>query len=164
MEQKQQFINLPKDAVKRLFSPELNDFDHKLYIYLRFKSTFKYELFGIYKQETFQTLKNAINDACGTSKDITQIKRSISKLEKLKLLTVQNSKSCLVVCLDYTKTLADTVSAIEKDYKTFNLYPERLKELRDAIGVNTAAVFQNNQKQIEESTDLSPDTLEKLGW
>ncbi|WCM90655.1 hypothetical protein [Acidovorax sp. NCPPB 3576] len=154
---KEQFLNVDKKHFYVLFSKNLNCYDRLVYFTICARATFKYQIFGIYKEETFTTLKNSVfaqsNSNDDFYKDITALKRSLAKLEKNNLIKVLSNKN-LIISLDTKQTIEQVFRAIALNVNDFNIYAKRIAELEKAfnlkIYVKTIEQEKEDSKEIAE--------------
>lgn len=141
-----EFINVNSSALEALFSKSVTDYDRKVYLTLCRNATFKHQVYGVYKRQTFWTLANEVASLTKDKKKISQLQRSVARLESAKLLKLifqgtdernNSDPDCkeLIISSDTTATLQSICSAIENNVEDFNIYAERIKELEKNIGI-----------------------------
>lgn len=161
-EQKESFIKISGEDLKRIM--KLNNRHKNLYLYLCSKATFQHRLFGIYKRESYSTLRNGVNATSDLEEfsDITAIKRACQKLEKLNIIKIINVKDNLIISLDSGAQIELISHIIKQDYKSFNLSLKRISEIRELFELDFSYfVLQYsksrenfNLKEIEEAANI----------
>lgn len=157
-EQKEAFVRIDKDELLKLI--QLKDTHKSLYLYLCSRITFAHRLYGIYKKETYTTLRNGVNSATKetTYKDITALKRACKQLEKANLIKILWEKDNLIISLDSAAQIEFVSIIIKQDYKSFNLSLKRISEIKTIFGLDfsyfvevfRADSFKKDSKQLEE--------------
>ncbi|MCS4510383.1 hypothetical protein [Xylophilus ampelinus] len=148
-----EFINISAKALTALLKAEITDYDRKVYLVLAKNATFKYNVYGVYRKQTYSTLAGIVNAATDEDKAVIHLQRSLKRLEKSGLAKTLNSKSELIITLDPTATLATVVSAIENDREAFNIFQQRIDELASNLKIAIKPV-KRSVDQLSELDDI----------
>lgn len=127
-----EYININTTALDKLTTKYS---DTTVYLIICRHSTFKHQVFGIYKHQSYTTLQKLIENRTKSDVAISTLQRSIKRLEKLELIKVLHSKKELIISLDYKKELKDVYTAIESNVQDFNIYADRIKELEENLSI-----------------------------
>ncbi|WP_313236798.1 hypothetical protein [Delftia acidovorans] len=151
-----EFINVKSSALEALFTKSITDYDRKVYLTLCRNATFKHQVYGVYKRQTFWTLANEVALLTKEKKKISQLQRSIERLEAAGLVKVlfqsrdtkidAESKE-LIISLDTTATLQSICSAIENNIEDFNIYADRIKEIENNLVIKLNIVKKSKSKE-----------------
>lgn len=150
-----EFIHIENDALKKLYAVH-TEYDRKVYFTLCNHATFKHKVFGVYKHQTFSTLNNLIDALTKDKKQVQQLQRSITKLEKSGLIKVLEKKNELIIALDTNLTMQDLKFKIENQICDFNIWADRIGELEKNLGFkfNIRPVF--SKQELEKLADEIP--------
>ena len=151
-----EYINIKSSALQALFQTTITEYDRKVYFTLCHHATFKHQIWGIYKRQSFTTLQNAVSSLTDDKKQLLQVQRSVKKLEKAKLIKVLNSTNELIISLDYEKELKDVYTAIESNVQDFNIYADRIKELEENLSIKLSIKNKPTEK-INATCEDDPD-------
>ncbi|MFD1838548.1 hypothetical protein [Paracidovorax cattleyae] len=158
-----EFINIKSNALQALFTNALTEYDRKVYFTLCQNATFKHQVYGVYKRQTFWTLAKEVASLTKDKKKISQVQRSVDRLEAAGLLKVlfqsrdleEASKKKidpdhkeLIISLDPAATLQSICAAIEQNIDDFNIYADRIRELERNLGVKLNIVKKNAPKLV----------------
>lgn len=151
-----EYINIKSSALQALFKNPITEYDRKVYFALCHQATFKHQVWGIYKRQSFTTLQNAVCALTDDKKQLLQVQRSVKKLENAKLIKVLHSKDELIISFEQTATLASVCSLIERNIEDFNIYADRIKELENNLSVKLNAKRKQSLAELNEGVDDIP--------
>lgn len=125
----EKFVQLNSTEIELIISKKLANNDLVVYLYLCSKMTFAHGIFGIFSNKTVYSIHKDLGFS-----DKSVAKRAISKLAKMQLITVINSKGGLI--LSKNPTTVDQLKAlIEAKFADFNLTGKRLDELEEVLKI-----------------------------
>jgi len=171
-----EFINIKSNALQALFANALTEYDRKVYFTLCQNATFKHQVYGVYKRQTYWTLANEVASLTRDKKKISQLQRSVERLEAVGLVKVLfQSKDLkgaserkidpdhkeLIISLDPLATLQSICNAIEQNIDDFNIHAKRIKELERNIGVKLN-IGKKNPPKVVAITNAELDDDEKI--
>ena len=148
-----EFINISAPALSALLKDDITDYDRKVYLVLAKHATFKYNVYGVYKKQTYSTLSGVVNAATDEDKAVIHLQRSLKRLDKAGLAKTLHSKGELIITLDPLATLQSIITAVENDLKAFNIYQPRINELASNLKIVIKPV-KTSIDELSESDDI----------
>jgi hypothetical protein len=141
----EQYINLNKESVNSII--QFTDCNKTaLFLFINLTSTYKFKIFGIYKNFTYTSLLNNVNSIAKKElfRDVTHIKKAVKQLEKKNLLKIVVDKNELILSLEEKISDLDSLKKIvENNASSFNLSSKRILELSKSININASVKIES---------------------